>query len=67
MSTVRKPYPPRDPRQHDPFFYGWRAMYRVGADGHKEYVQVPAQARAAAEERVRQLEAELRRLRGNPS
>src|SRR5581483_11035075 len=41
MSTVRKPYPPRDPRNKDPFFYGWRDTYRVGADGRKEYVQVP--------------------------
>ena len=41
MSTVRKPNPSRDPRREDPFFYGWRDTYRVGAHGRKEYVQMP--------------------------
>jgi Uma2 family endonuclease len=41
MSTVRKSRRRRDPRRDDPFFYGWRDTYRVGADGRKEYVQVP--------------------------
>jgi hypothetical protein len=41
MSTVRKPRRPRDPRQDDPFFYGWRDVYRVGPKGRKEHVQVP--------------------------
>lgn len=42
MSTVGKPRRRRrDPRADDPFFYGWRDTYRVGADGRKEYVQVP--------------------------
>jgi hypothetical protein len=44
MSTVGKPRRPRDPRRDDPFFYGWRDTYRVGANGRKEYVQVPLTA-----------------------
>jgi Uma2 family endonuclease len=41
MSTVPKRRRSRDPGQDDPFFYGWRDTYRIGADGRKEYVQVP--------------------------